>query len=95
MTAASWPRTLLVPADAARQWQTLREALLAVRGTPCAAAPDVWNSRNQSDIKAASDACHPCPAFTACDSYATAANEATGVWAGRDRAAKQSKGKTA
>jgi hypothetical protein len=29
------------------------------------------------------------------DGYATNANEASGVWAGRDRAAKQSKRKTA
>ena len=62
---------------------------------PCASDAELWHSRNADDIEAASDACHGCHAFTACDSYATNANEATGVWAGRDRAAKQSKGKTA
>jgi hypothetical protein len=94
MTAAAWPRTLEIPPDARRQWAILREAL-AVSEPPCAAAPDVWHSRAAADIEAAVDACHGCHAFTACDSYATTANEATGVWAGRDRAAKQSKGKTA
>lgn len=84
MTAAAWPRTLEIPADARRQWRELREAL-AAQEPPCAAAPDVWHSRNLSDIKAACDACHGCHALTACDDYATAANEVVGVWAGVDR----------
>ncbi len=94
MTSASWPKTLEIPPDARRQWAILREAL-AVSEPPCASDAELWHSRNADDIEAASDACHGCHAFTACDSYATNANEATGVWAGRDRAAKQSKGKTA
>ncbi len=53
--------------------------------TPCADDADLWHSRSQSDIEAASDACHACHAFTACHSYATAANEVVGVWAGVDR----------
>jgi len=84
MTAASWPRTLLVPADARRPWQELREAL-AVRSTPCAAAPELWHSRDPSDIAAASAACQTCHAFTPCGAYADAAGERLGVWAGRDR----------
>ncbi len=82
--AASWPKTLLVPAAAARQWQTLREVLL-VQVTPCATAPDVWHSRNPSDIKAACDACHTCPAIAPCGQYAEAAGESSAVWGGHDR----------
>ena len=92
MTAASWPKTLLVPADARRQWQALREALLAVQSTPCASDPDLWHSRNQSDIAAACDACHGCHAFTPCGAYADAAHEVIGVWSGRDRSSPQTRG---
>lgn len=85
MTAATWPKTLEIPADARRQWRELREAL-AEQTPPCAAAPDVWHSRNLSDTEAACAACDGCHAFTACDDYATAAGERAGVWAGVDRA---------
>ncbi len=84
MTAASWPRTLLIPAVAASQWQALRVAL-AVTGTPCASDPELWHSRDLNGIAAASDARRTCHAFTACGEYADAAGERLGVWAGVDR----------
>ncbi len=89
MTAASWPKTLLIPPGAVSQWLALREALLAVRGTPCASDPDLWHSRNPSDIAAACDACHRCPALQQCDAYASVASESLGVWAGVDRNRRQ------
>ncbi len=84
MTATSWPRTLLIPPAAVQQWLALREALLS-GSTPCADDPELWHSRAADDIAAASAACHTCHALQQCDSYATAAAEAAGVWAGRDR----------
>jgi hypothetical protein len=84
MTAASWPRTLLIPAVAASQWQALRVAL-AVREPPCASDPELWHSRNPGDIKAASDACRGCHALAPCGRYAQAADEVGAVWAGVDR----------
>ncbi len=84
MTAASWPRTLLIPPAAVSQWLALREALLS-GSTPCADDPDVWHSRNPSDIAAASAACQTCHALAACAAYADAAHESSGVWAGHDR----------
>lgn len=84
MTAPTWPKTLEIPPGAVSQWRALREAL-AVREPPCSFDPELWHSRAADDIAAASDACRYCHAFTACDSYATAANERSGVWAGHDR----------
>ncbi len=84
MTAAIWPKVVVIPDGAVVQWRALREAL-AVREPPCADDADLWHSRDPSDIKAACEACRTCPALTACDDYATAADEVVGVWAGRDR----------
>ena len=94
MTAASWPKVVVIPDDAVVQWAILREAL-AVREPPCSSDPELWHSRDPNGIAAASDACHGCHAFAPCGRYAQAADEVGAVWAGRDRAAKQSKGKTA
>ena len=84
MTAAAWPRTLLIPPAAVPLWLALHEALL-VQVTPCAADAELWHSHNQSDIEAASDACHTCHALAPCGQYANAAGEVGGVWAGVDR----------
>ncbi len=84
MTAATWPKVVVIPPGARRQWQELREAL-AVREPPCASDAELWHSRDPSDIKAACDACLSCPAYDSCGAYATVAREVVGVWAGRDR----------
>jgi hypothetical protein len=85
MTAAlaGWP-TLGITSAAVPAWRALSQALTD-RVPPCADDPELWHSRASSDIAAAREACRTCHAFTACDDYATAANEVVGVWAGVDR----------
>ncbi len=53
--------------------------------TPCADDADLWHSRSQSDIEAASDACLTCHALDVCGRYADAAGETAGVWTGVSR----------
>lgn len=43
---------------------------------------DRWISGTPRDQWFAADACQPCPARTACASYAVDANEPAGVWGG-------------
>ena len=83
MTAAAWPKVVVIPPGAVVQWRALREALAAGE-PPCADDPDLWHSRRPDEIAAAVDACLGCPALAPCDAYATTAAETSGVWGARD-----------
>jgi len=74
----------LLDPDTAAAWVELLEAT-AEHAPPCANDPEAWFA-DAPDLKAyAERACTGCHAIGVCATYATAAGERHGVWAGVDR----------
>lgn len=85
-----------IPADARTTWRDLA-SLLTDQTTPCQADPEPWFAHDPSTRAVAARACQSCPArvFTACGTYAVAAREPWGVWAGVDRGLRTRKKRAA
>lgn len=74
-----------IPEHARRAWAALGEAIGAARNlVPCAESDD-WTSEAAQIRSKAAERCGGCPALWECRSYADAAGEPFGVWAGIDR----------
>lgn len=71
------------------EFMALHHALLdlEVNGdrTPCQRDPEPYHSDAPGERAEAAEACGSCPVITACATYADAAGERWGVWAGIDR----------
>jgi len=78
VAVAHWP-TLGVPTSALPAWRALA-APLAENPPACDGMAAVYDDPGHVELAEAT--CLPCPARTACGSYADAAGE-TGVWGGR------------
>lgn len=78
MTAATTEATVAAWLELQGQLADLDSA------TPCRAPStrDRWISDAADDQQAAAHACAPCPVLEACRTYAVAAAEPAGVWAG-------------
>ncbi len=86
----------LIPDAAVTTWRDLA-ALLTDQTTPCQADPEPWFAHDPSTRAVAGRACQSCPSrvFAACGTYAQAAREPWGVWAGVDRGLRTSKKRAA
>lgn len=81
-----------IPPKAQGAWRNLSAVLadLAEAGetTPCHDRNE-WMSDDPEDTAYAASHCQRCPALTACATYANAAKEQHGVWAGINRSTTQ------
>lgn len=82
MTAAVLPGATRSP-GAARLHYELAEAVER-HGAPCRGRSD-WTDDDRDVRAEAAAACQHCPVTALCGTYAHAADERFGVWAGRDR----------
>jgi len=89
VAVAHWP-TLGVPTPALPAWRQLA-AVLAETPPACAGMAAIFD--DPAYVEPAEAICLPCPAITACATYADAAGE-TGVWGGRDRRPPRPRGRT-
>lgn len=78
----------LVPTSALPAWEALNRALAGYQ-PPCASSPDKWFTTSEDDIRRAAARCRRCQVLGACGTYATAAREPAGVWAGVNRERRQ------
>lgn len=76
----------LIPAAAVAPWHALRQALAERGPVPCEGGaslpPDAWFSNAEGTVALTRLACRICPARRECGSYALAAGEREGTWAG-------------
>ena len=78
--------TLGIPEAARTAWAALADALDREPPAPCTGRAE-WTNESASDRLYAAGHCARCPVLAACSTYAEAANERHGVWAGVDRTA--------
>ena len=74
---------LLDPDTAAAWWRLVQ--VVTDQPPPCARHPEMWFSVDADATEAAVRACTGCHAIDLCGTYAAAAGERHGVWAGVDR----------
>lgn len=80
----------LIPVVALPAWDALTRALIDY-APPCTASPERWFSTIEDDVRCAAAHCRRCQVLAACGTYASAAQESAGVWAGIDRERPQAK----
>ena len=80
----SEPVKVWVAAEAIEAWSALCTAL-GTTPTPCTSKPLVWQTETAGARERAVAACSTCPLLGPCGTYAAAAGEAYGIWAGVDR----------